>query len=108
MTPVAWTRVRLLETKGYEIHLRQDWVAAEDLDQEGSFDLVLLALHRRDLKQAAEYSDQLTKRKPSVPILLLTDGGVYAPQGTLSRTVETGNPAELIKTVAAIVQRVSW
>lgn len=97
------TRVQMLEKAGYEVRLRNDWIKAEDLDHEGDFDLVIIALHERDLKQAAAYSDRLTKSKPTLPILLLTDTGVFAPKGTLSKSLETGDPVELMRRVASML-----
>ena len=94
------TRVKLLESHGYEITLRDDYVEAERLDHEGRFDLMIVALRRRHLKEAAEYADRVQRAKPDLPILLLTDAGVYAPKGTLSKSVETDGYAALLKSVA--------
>src|SRR6266513_1772031 len=97
------TRVGLLEAAGYEVTLRDDWLEAEQIDDEGRFHLVLIAIHRGDLKAAADYSDRLAKRNPTLPILLLTDAGVFAPKGTLSRTVQAGEPAEWIEEIASML-----
>ena len=94
------TRVKLLESRGYEITLRDDYVEAERLDHEGRFDLMIVALRRRHLKEAAAYADRVQRAKPDLPILLLTDAGVYAPKGTLSKSVETDGYAALLKSVA--------
>lgn len=55
---------------------------AKRLSHEGEFDLIILALHGQPEKAIA-YSDQLTRTKPLLPVLLLTDSGVYGPPGTL-------------------------
>lgn len=47
-----------------------------------------------------EQSRRVQRTKPELPILLLTDVGVYAPKGTLSKSVETDGYAALLKTVA--------
>jgi hypothetical protein len=39
------TRVGLLTSSGYDVDLRDDYIAAERLDHEGFFDLVIVALH---------------------------------------------------------------
>lgn len=44
------TRVKLLESRGYEITLRDGYVEAERLDHEGRFDMMIVALHRQHLK----------------------------------------------------------
>ena len=94
------TRVRILESRGYQVTLRNDYVASEALDHEGSFDLMILALRRKDLKKNVAYTNRVQRAKPDLPILLLTDAGVYAPKGTLSKSVETDGYAALLKSIA--------
>jgi hypothetical protein len=94
------TRIRLLTSSGYDVDLRDDYIAAERLDHEGHFDLIILALHGHPEKAIA-YSDHLSRAKPRLPILLLTDAGVYVPPGTLSGSIETGDPAELIREIVS-------
>jgi AmiR/NasT family two-component response regulator len=96
------TRVQLLTATGYEVDVREDYVEAERLNHEGAFDLVIVSLHG-DPDKAAHYSDVLCRAKPRLPILLLTDAGVFVPPGTLSRSVETGNPADLIQEIAGML-----
>jgi hypothetical protein len=64
--------------------------------------MVVIAFHR-DHEALAEYSDMLRKYKPGLPILLLTDHGVFVPLGILSPSVESGNPAELIHEIARML-----
>jgi CheY-like chemotaxis protein len=96
------TRVRLLQGAGYEVDVRFDYAEAEMLDHEGEHDLIIVALHRNPA-DAAAYTDRLTKKDPTLPILLLADFQVLAPPGTLSRTVETGHPDALLKEVAEML-----
>jgi len=96
------TRVELLERAGYEVDLRTDFLTAEAFDHEGEYDLVILALHTHP-QLAAEYTDRLTGYKPGLPILLLLDNGVYAPKGTLSQDIESGNPGELMTRIASML-----
>ena len=98
------TRVRILETRGYQVTLRNDYVASEALDHEDSFDLMIMALHRKDLKKSIAYTNRLHRAKPHLPILLLTDAGVYAPKGTLSKSVETDGYAALLKSIAEMFE----
>lgn len=98
------TRVRILESRGYQVTLRNDYVASEALDHEDSFDLMIMALHRKGLKKSIEYTNRLQRAKPDLPILLLTDTGVYAPKGTLSKSVETDGYAALLKSIAEMFE----
>lgn len=95
------TRVHLLEGAGYEVAVRTDWLTSEQINHEGHFDLVLIALRRPDLQAAAAYSDRLSRAKPTLPILLITDGGVFAPRGTVSQVLQSDSgPAEVLKEIA--------
>ncbi|HTW48159.1 MAG TPA: hypothetical protein VMD92_09425 [Acidobacteriaceae bacterium] len=97
------SRILLLTSAGYTVDLRDDYIAADRLDHEGQFDLIVLALHGRSDK-AREYSNQLSRAKPRLPILLLTDTGTWVPPGTLGHPVETGDPEKLIEEIAAMLQ----
>ncbi|HTV83063.1 MAG TPA: hypothetical protein VME18_10465 [Acidobacteriaceae bacterium] len=98
------SRPLLLTNAGYTVDLRDDYTAAERLDREGAFDLIILALHRRP-DMALAYSDHLSQAKPRLPILLLTDsGGVCVPRGTLSPGIETGDPTSLIHEVTSMLE----
>ena len=96
------SRVQMLESVGYEVETRATYVAAERLDHEGSFDLIIVALHRHP-EDAAAYSDHLSRSDPKLPILLLTDSGVFVPRGTLSESVGAGSITHLIQKVAAML-----
>lgn len=101
--PRRKTRVRMLQQGGYSVTLRTSHVDAEEMDHEGHFDLVILALHHAELDDAAAYSERLRKHKPGLPILLLTDNGVFVPRGTLSPSVETGYPLEFMQEVGSML-----
>lgn len=92
------SRVMLLTNAGYTVDLRNDHITAERLNHEDSFDLIILALHNRP-ESAVAYSDQLSKDRPTLPILLLTDYGI-----SLNRSVEGGSPAEFLGKVAAMLE----
>lgn len=98
------TRVKLLESRGYAVTLRNDYVDSERLGHEGKFDMMIVALHRQDLERAAQYGDRVRHAKPGLPILLLTDAGLNVPKGTLSKSVETDGHAALLKTVAEMFE----
>lgn len=97
------TRVRMLERAGYEVETRADHEISERLDSEDTFDLIVLALHRKELDEAAAYSERIRKANPDLPILLLVDAGVFVPRGTLSPSVGTEVPMDMIKEVAGML-----
>jgi hypothetical protein len=96
------SRAALLERTGYEVTLRDDYVSVEILDHEADFDLVVLALHDRP-ELALDYCHRLNGKTPRLPILLLTDHGVFAPAGGLSPSIAGGNPIELIAKIASML-----
>jgi DNA-binding NtrC family response regulator len=96
------SRVQMLESVGYEVETRATYVAAERLDHEGSFDLIIVALHRHP-EDTAAYSDHLSRSDPKLPILLLTDAGVFVPKGTLSESVRAGSTTHLIQKVSTML-----
>lgn len=96
------TRVAMLVKAGYEVEVRFDHIASERIDHEARFDLMIVALHLHP-EGAAAYTDRLTRMYPTLPILLLTDHGVFVPRGTLSQSIETGDPKELLIRVARML-----
>ena len=101
--PRRGTRVIMLQHAGYEVVTRDGWVTAEELDHEGHFDLVVIALGREQFREAAAYSDRLVASKPTLPILLLTDTGVFAPRATLSRSMDNSDPKAFLSAVANLL-----
>jgi len=97
------TRVQLLTHAGYAVEVRNNHIEAEHLDHEGEFDLVIVTLHGSPQK-AVKYSDDLNRAKPRLPILLLTDSGVYVPGGTRNQSMETGSPGALIEEIASMLE----
>jgi DNA-binding NtrC family response regulator len=96
------SRVQMLESVGYEVETRTNYMAAEQLDHESEFDLIIVTLHRHP-EDTAAYSDHLSKTDPRLPILLLTDAGVFVPKGTLSQSVDAGSVSQLIQRVSAML-----
>lgn len=97
------TRVTMLQGAGYDVEMRADHELSKALEKEGSFDLLILALHHKKLDEAAAYSERLRKQKPALPILLLLDVGVFVPLGTDSQSIETGFPAEMMRKIAKML-----
>jgi CheY-like chemotaxis protein len=96
------SRVQMLESVGYEVETRANYVLAERLDHEAQFDLIIVALHRHP-EDTAAYSDDLSRTDPKLPILLLTDAGVFVPKGTLSESVGAGSTTHLIQKVSVML-----
>lgn len=101
--PRRETRIKILEQAGYDVEVRTNHAASELLHHEADFDLILLSLHEEKLKEAAAYSNRLAKHYPTLPILLLTDAGIFAPRGTLSRAMEAETPKEMLEQIAEML-----
>jgi DNA-binding NtrC family response regulator len=101
--PRRSTRVQVLEQAGFDVEVRKDHEIAELQASEDAFDLVLITLHRKKLKEAAQYSDRLAERWPTLPILLLADHNVFAPRETISRCIETDGPQKLLSEITQIL-----
>ena len=97
------TRVAMLAKAGYETRVHLDDIADKGLKSEATFDLVIISLHQDRLERAAAYSEWLRKANPDLPILLLMDAGVFVPHGTLSRSIETGFPFEMMRQIAEML-----
>jgi DNA-binding NtrC family response regulator len=97
------TRVKLLENAGYAVHISQAPQEVETLGGEQEHDLVLLSLHRDKFIEAVSYADRLQKANPDLPILILSDAGVYVPRGTVSPSIQTGDPDALVKKIAQML-----
>ena len=96
------SRVQMLESVGYEVETRTNYVAAERLDHESQFDLIIVTLHSHP-EDTVAYSDHLSVIDPKLPILLLTDAGVFVPRGTLNDSVGAGSTTRLIQKVSAML-----
>lgn len=96
-------RLRLLTNAGYEVETSEDYLQQKRSANEGAFDLVIVALHREDLNDAAAYSERLRQLTPPVPTLLLTDRGVFIPRYALSHCIHAGHPVELLAEIAEML-----
>jgi hypothetical protein len=92
----------MLLNAGYEVEVRANYLAAEQLDRESGYDLIILALHRGP-EEAAAYSARLNEKAPQLPILLLTDNGVFVPSGILSSSLNAGHPVELMRRISEML-----
>lgn len=94
------TRVQLLESEGYIGDIRDDHVAAAKAANENDYDLVVLAL-AVDASLASAYAARLQAASPTLPLLILTDAGVYAPSGMQSN--DGHDPREFLARVAELL-----
>lgn len=91
------TRVRVLQSAGHFVTVFSGFVEVEKIIDEEKFDAVLVSVSDDQIgNKAIAYSDRLARRLPNLPVLLLTDYGVFLPVATLSPRLETGHPAELL------------
>jgi hypothetical protein len=97
------TRIQMFAQAGYDVETREDYFRTGDSKDEATFDLVIVALHRGDLADAAAYSERLRNEKPDLPILLLSDAGVFVPRHVLSQNFEAGHLVELLAEIAEIL-----
>lgn len=97
------TRVQMLTGAGYAVETRSDHELSEALAREGTFDLLVIAIHRKKLEEATAYSERLRKQSPTLPILLLVDAGVFVPHGTLSTSIEPDFPLEVMREIAEML-----
>jgi DNA-binding NtrC family response regulator len=101
------TRVTMLQQAGYFVEVRRDFKAAQRLEDEGTFDLVIVAL-RLQPEETTTYSNQLAGHNPGLPILLLTDHGVFAPVGSLGTMLQAGQPIELMTRLSSMLAGSSY
>lgn len=97
------TRERLLLNAGYQVEIRSSHEMSQQLDHEASFDLVLLAVRRGNRNQAQSYLEMLTQQRPQLPVLMLTDLGVFLPRERMGKGIESGNPAALLSEIARLL-----
>src|SRR5215469_3844900 len=97
------TRVRMLAAAGYNVSVCADYVEAEKLNNAPQFDLIVIALTADNLGKAAAYSERLRTKNPTLPILLLTDQGVFVPRGTLSPRITTVVPEDVMSEIAEML-----
>ena len=66
-------------------------------------DLIVIALTADNPGKAAAYSERLRKKNPTLPILLLTDQGIFLPRGTLSPRITTIVPEDVMREIAEML-----
>jgi hypothetical protein len=90
------SRSKQLANAGYDVTARK---AHEYPGNPGTFDLMVCVFHENP-EDVPTYVDTLRVSNPQQPILLLTDYGVFVPQGCLE---DTPHCAPLVKEIARVL-----
>ena len=97
------TRVLLLQQEGYEVVTADNYDTVEGRIREAAFDLVIVETD--DIKEAVlAYSERLRGTQPQLPILVLSDQGLFLPKEVLLAHFATSfpSPVEVLAKIAAM------
>jgi DNA-binding NtrC family response regulator len=98
------TRVLMLQEAGYEVVTADSYQAVEGHIREATFDLVIVETD--EIKKAViAYAEPLRGLQPDLPILVLSDLGLFLPKQVLLARFAAGNPSpmEVITKIAAML-----
>ena len=97
------TREGVLRQAGYEVVSAENFEAVEGHLRETAFDLVIIAVKGNADRESLAYSQRLRAANPQLPILALSDRGIFLPKESLLAVLETGRPVQLIAAVATML-----
>jgi CheY-like chemotaxis protein len=98
------TRERLLLDAGYEVVTADRFDLVEGYVQEAAFDLVVVSVADSAAgAEAVTYSQRLRAANAALPILALSDNGLYLAKESLIPVVQSGYPSELIAEVGKML-----
>jgi DNA-binding NtrC family response regulator len=98
------TRVLLLRQQGYDVVTADNFQAVEGQIREATFDLVIVETN--DMREAViAYGERLRGHKPELPILVLSDQGLFLPKRALLGhfTEPRTSPLEVITKIATML-----
>lgn len=98
------TREHLLRKQGYEVVTADRFDLVEGCVQEATFDLVAVSV--ADCAAGVEmvaYSHRLRADNAALPILALSDNGLYLPPKSLIALMQSGSPLELVAEVGTML-----
>ena len=98
--PRRATRVMLLEQAGYEVAIADRFEEVE-FHSEDRFDLILIETADDVEKATMVYAERLKSWAPKLPILLLSDRGLFLPKESLLGHFPGGHQTP-VKTIARI------
>lgn len=98
------TREHLLRKEGYEVATADRFDLVEGHVQEATFDLVVVSVADSAAgAKAVVYSQRLRAANAALPILALSDNGLYLPKESLITLMQSGSPLELIAEVGKML-----
>ncbi len=102
--PRRATRMLLLKGQGYEVVSADSYQDVEGHIREAAFDLVIVETD--DIKKAViAYGERLRVIQPQLPILVLSNLGLFLPKEVVLAHFEAGSPSpvEVITKIAAML-----
>ena len=99
------TRVLVLQEEGYEVVTADNYETVEGRIREAAFDLVIAETdHITEAVRA--YSQRLRDIQPQIPILVLSDQGLFLPKAVLLDHFAESfpSPMEVITKIAAMLR----
>ena len=98
------TRVMLLEREGYEVVTANRFQDVENSLAESGVDLVVLNADE-DEKATVDYGQRLKHIAPTLPILVLSENGLFLPRTSLLASFrgEHPTPPEVLAKIAAML-----
>jgi response regulator RpfG family c-di-GMP phosphodiesterase len=98
------TRERLLRNAGYEVVPADRADLDEGYLQEAAFDLVVVSIADSAAGvDAVAYIQRLRAAHAALPILALSDNGLYPPKESLTTVMQSAHPFELIAEVGKML-----
>ncbi len=100
------TRELLLRDAGYEVVTAEIFDVVKGHAEEITFDLVVVSMGDSTAgAEAVKYSKRLRAALPTLPMLALSDNGVYRlPKASRISVVQSGSPLELIAEVRKLLE----
>lgn len=98
------TREQLLRSAGYEVVTADRFDLVEGYLQEAAFDLVVVSIADSAAGvDAVAYIQRLRAANAALPILALSDNGLYLPKESFITVMQGGYPFELIAEVGKML-----
>lgn len=98
------TRVLLLKQAGYEVVTAERFQDVEGHLHEGAHDLIIVETDNIE-KEIIAYGERAREMNPQLPILLLSDTGLFLPGHVLLSSFASGSPppAEVMARIATLL-----
>jgi DNA-binding NtrC family response regulator len=98
------TRVYLLQGAGYEVTTADRFELVEGRIREAGFDLVIVETDNV-MRDSIAYGQRLRLINPQLPILLLSEAGLFFPKDVVLSSFSAGQPSplEVMTKIAALL-----